>query len=285
MTSYPIGSIHEIFRGPRGLRRTCSFLIGQCDLKWRKFKKVFKPLTTVEKVFHLMTISKYPARDWPRLEAVRTERVTFLLWDSAFNYTTISQHYTDTVSALWQGNRNGDRRLRNAMHWAEWTFLVYFSSQSQENHCKLHLQNSSWLVRCNDGEKSASKAKFIKWEKENLRWPWSDLHVALATLNITEANSRLSLGYKQNCLWLVTGEAVMRDNNRSKGCRKLDWPWNDLYSPSLTFALWKETKRLTGSARCTIPVWIHTSISKTPCEIKLDLTREERTLTNAASGS
>lgn len=58
-------------------------------------------------------------------------------------------------------------------------------------------QNCFWLVGFNDSINDQKKPSMTLHS-----------HVALPTLNINEDNSRLSVGYKQNCIWLVTGEAV-----------------------------------------------------------------------------
>lgn len=124
-----------------------------------------------------------------------------------------------------------------------------------------------------------------------IRRPWDDLHVALATSNISGGNVRVSVGYKQNCLWMVTGEAM--------GGRTTIAPRDEVEESRLTLK-WLAfyltdfmncQRRLTDSLdqqRLQLPVGNHTGISETPCEMKLDLTTDERSpliTTNTASGS
>lgn len=78
-----------------------------------------------------------------------------------------------------------------------------------------------------------------------------------ATLNLTRGKSRLPFDWSKG-----------NNNNRSKG-----WNAKNSTDPEMTCILsrWlhelpEETKRPTGLARCTLPVWIHAGVSETPPE-------------------
>lgn len=118
---------------------------------------------------------------------------------------------------------------------------------------------------------------------------WDDTGITSANLNISEGNNGLCAGL--TCMKLPLNENRVKRRRRKqqllKGMKggKLDWPWNDLDSTSLTF--WSAKggldTHLIRKYKGRIPAWFHTVVaeilqSSTLWRMMLDLTTEEMVL-------